>query len=60
MLALSRARSSGRRSALADDGATPVVRRYREGPSPLVRDSARSWRTGKLERVLDGDFDIIV
>ena len=37
-----------------------VVRRYREGPSPLVRDSARGWRTGHLERVLDGDFDIVV
>ena len=35
-----------------------VVRRYREEPSPLVRDSARGWRTGKLERVLGGDFDL--
>ncbi|MDT7777996.1 MAG: ATP-dependent Clp protease ATP-binding subunit ClpC [Acidobacteriota bacterium] len=45
-----------------DDSATmtqPVVRRYREDPSPLVRDSARGWRTGRLERVLDGDFDLI-
>ena len=47
--------------ALASDGAAPqqVVRRYREEPSPLVRDSARGWRTGRLERVLDGDFDLI-
>jgi ATP-dependent Clp protease ATP-binding subunit ClpC len=36
-----------------------VVRRYREEPSPLVRDSARGWRTGRLERVLDGDFDLM-
>jgi ATP-dependent Clp protease ATP-binding subunit ClpC len=36
-----------------------IVRRYREEPSPLVRDSARGWRTGRLERVLDGDFDFI-
>jgi ATP-dependent Clp protease ATP-binding subunit ClpC len=45
----------------ADADATPpqVVRRYREEPSPLVRDSARGWRTGKLERVLEGDFDLI-
>ncbi len=35
------------------------VRRYRRGPSPLVRDSARSWRTGRLDRVLEGDFDLI-
>lgn len=38
---------------------TQVVRRYREEPSPLVRDSARGWRTGRLERVLDGDFDLM-
>ncbi|MBC7932670.1 MAG: ATP-dependent Clp protease ATP-binding subunit [Rubrivivax sp.] len=47
--------------ALESDAGAPgvVVRRYREEPSPLVRDSARGWRTGKLERVLDGDFDLI-
>jgi len=36
-----------------------VARRYRELPSPLVRDSARGWRTGRLDRVLDGDFDLM-
>jgi ATP-dependent Clp protease ATP-binding subunit ClpC len=36
-----------------------VVRRYREKPSPLVRDSVRDWRTGRLERVLAGDFDLM-
>ena len=41
------------------EGAPAVVRRYREEPSPLVRDSVRQWRTGRLERVLDGDFDLI-
>ncbi|MFN2414732.1 MAG: AAA family ATPase [Pyrinomonadaceae bacterium] len=47
--------------ALASETAAPtaIVRRYREEPSPLVRDSARGWRTGRLERVLDGDFDLI-
>lgn len=47
--------------ALASGPAAPttIVRRYREEPSPLVRDSARGWRTGRLERVLDGDFDLI-
>jgi hypothetical protein len=25
----------------------------------LVRDTARGWRTGRLERVLEGDFDLI-
>ena len=34
-----------------------IVRRYREHPSPLVRDS-RGWRTGRLDRVLAGDFDL--
>jgi ATP-dependent Clp protease ATP-binding subunit ClpC len=36
-----------------------VVRRYRTDPSPLVRDSVREWRTGRLDRVLGGDFDVI-
>jgi ATP-dependent Clp protease ATP-binding subunit ClpC len=35
-----------------------VVRRYRTGPSPLVRDSARGYRTGNLDRVLAGGFDL--
>ncbi len=35
-----------------------VVRRYREDPSPLVRD-AGGWRSGRLEAVLAGDFDLI-
>jgi ATP-dependent Clp protease ATP-binding subunit ClpC len=41
-------------------GSITVVRRYREYPSPLVRDSVRGWRTGRLDRVLGGDFDLIV
>jgi ATP-dependent Clp protease ATP-binding subunit ClpC len=35
-----------------------VVRRYRTHPSPLVRDSVRGWRTGRLDRVLAGEFDV--
>jgi ATP-dependent Clp protease ATP-binding subunit ClpC len=35
-----------------------IVRRYRHEPSPLVRDAVRGWRTGRLDRVLDGDFDL--
>ncbi len=50
-----------RRSAHAALDAMPAaatdVRRYREAPSPLVRD-ARGWRTGRLDRVLAGDFDL--
>jgi ATP-dependent Clp protease ATP-binding subunit ClpC len=36
-----------------------IVRRYREAPSPLVRDAVRGWRTGRIDRVLGGDFDLI-
>ena len=35
-----------------------VVRRYRREPSPLVRDAVRNYRTGLLDRVLGGDFDL--
>ncbi len=35
-----------------------IVRRYRPGKSPLVRDGVRGYRTGRLERVLAGDFDL--
>jgi ATP-dependent Clp protease ATP-binding subunit ClpC len=52
-------REQAERALGAETGApSTIVRRYREGPSPLVRDSARGWRTGRLERVLDGDFDL--
>ncbi len=36
-----------------------VVRRYRDGASPLVRDLTAGWRTGRLDAVLAGDFDLI-
>jgi ATP-dependent Clp protease ATP-binding subunit ClpC len=39
-------------------GAPAIVRYYREMPSPLVRDRIRDWRTGHLDRVLGGDFDL--
>lgn len=49
------------RAALAGDApaTTTVARRYREGATPLVRDAARGWRTGRIDRVLAGDFDLI-
>jgi hypothetical protein len=43
----------------AEESAPRVVRRYREEPSPLVRDGVRQWRTGRLDRVFAGDFDLI-
>ena len=39
--------------------AMAIVRRYRDEPSPLVRDTLHGWRTGKLKRVLAGDFDLL-
>ncbi|RMH85114.1 MAG: AAA family ATPase [Calditrichaeota bacterium] len=45
--------------SIGEEQTLKIVRRYRENPSPLVRDSVRKWRTGRLERVLGGDFDLI-
>ncbi len=36
-----------------------IVRRYREKPAPLVRDLRKGWRSGRLDAVLAGDFDLI-
>ena len=47
------------RSAFAKaDAPAQVVRRYREGPSALVRDAVRGYRTGRLDTVLAGGFDL--
>ena len=48
-------------SAELDRAAQPVeiVRRYRERPSPLTRDSRRGFRTGRLAAVFQGDFDVL-
>ena len=35
-----------------------VVRRYQRDPTPLVRDLRDGWRTGRIDRVLAGDFDL--
>jgi ATP-dependent Clp protease ATP-binding subunit ClpC len=39
--------------------ATAIVRRYRRGTAPLVRTGDGSWRSGRVEDVLRGDFDIM-
>jgi ATP-dependent Clp protease ATP-binding subunit ClpC len=36
-----------------------VVRRYRGEPAPLVRSGDGSWRSGRLDAVLRGDFDLL-
>ena len=38
--------------------APSVVRRYRLEPAPLARDAQRGYRTGRVDRVLEGDFDL--
>ena len=35
-----------------------IVRRYQREPTPLVRDGVRKYRTGRLDRVLAGGFDL--
>lgn len=54
--------ADARRQAEAAFDAQParltIARRYREGKSPLVRDTPRGWRTGRFDRVLEGDFDL--
>lgn len=40
-------------------GKVVIVRRYRQEPSPLARDSVRKWRTGRLDVVFDGNFDVV-
>ena len=47
------------RTAIAGaEAPSVIVRRYRPGKAPLVRDSVREYRTGRLDRVLAGDFDL--
>jgi ATP-dependent Clp protease ATP-binding subunit ClpC len=41
------------------DRSRRIIRRYQTAPTPLVRDNIRKWRTGRLDRVLDGNFDVI-
>jgi ATP-dependent Clp protease ATP-binding subunit ClpC len=43
---------------LAKSPTNDIVRRYRDGPSPLVRDAVDGWRTGRIDVVLAGNFDI--
>ena len=47
------------RTATPPAGRATIVRRYRERPTPLVRDAVRGWRTGRLDAVLAGGFDLV-
>jgi ATP-dependent Clp protease ATP-binding subunit ClpC len=47
-------------NAFSQAGASnTLIRRYRNGASPLVRDMAAGWRSGRLDAVLRGNFDLI-
>ena len=52
-------RQARERLALRPAATNMVARRYRDGASPLVRDTVRGWRTKHIDRVLGGDFDLI-
>lgn len=54
-----RVTSDGAALAAADaDTETRLCRRYQEQPTPLVRDAVRGWRSGRFDRVMEGDFDL--
>jgi ATP-dependent Clp protease ATP-binding subunit ClpC len=36
-----------------------VVRRYRFGSAPLVRDALANWRSGRIKEVMAGNFDLL-
>ena len=36
-----------------------VVRRYRFGTAPLVRDALSNWRSGRVSEVMSGNFDLL-
>jgi ATP-dependent Clp protease ATP-binding subunit ClpC len=36
-----------------------VVRRYRFGTAPLVRDAIANWRSGRVKEVMAGNFDLL-
>ena len=44
--------------ALATTSNNELVRRYQTGNAPMVRDIRANWRTGRLQKVLEGDFDL--
>ncbi|MGK9166004.1 AAA family ATPase [Inquilinus limosus] len=50
---------AARQRLAALPGTATIVRRYRDGTSPLVRDVAGGWRSGRLDAVLGGDFDLM-
>ncbi len=52
--------AQARAALAAEPDPVEIVRRYREEPSPLCRDAVRNWRTGRVDLVLAGDFDLML
>jgi ATP-dependent Clp protease ATP-binding subunit ClpC len=46
-------------TALLANTDAAIVRRYHDGAAALVRDSRKGWRSGRLDTVLAGNFDLI-
>ena len=42
----------------SENQAPAIVRRYRELPSSLVRDKVAGWRTGRIDAIWAGNFDV--
>ena len=38
---------------------TKITRKYRYKPSPLVSDNVAHWRSGRIDKILAGDFDLM-
>jgi ATP-dependent Clp protease ATP-binding subunit ClpC len=57
---LLRARIEAARRKPQPDGRAPVVRRYRLGPTTLVRDYRSGRHTGRLDQVLDGHLEMFL
>jgi ATP-dependent Clp protease ATP-binding subunit ClpC len=36
-----------------------ITRKYRSKPSPLVSDNVSRWRSGRLDKISAGDFDLV-
>lgn len=50
--------TTGILTRFSKSGISKVVRRYRMDKSPVVKDLKNRWQTGKVEYVLNGNFDL--
>jgi len=54
------ARIEAARTATAADDRPPIIRRYRLGPTTLVRDQRTGRHTARLDQVLQGQMDMFL